>query len=82
MLYTQEIMITVPRIASGKRLLDSSHWFPIGSQHSTLNVIQRKHLTSNDITDLIEKLRAKGPVIIITRWIYIQYIHVYARTRT
>ena len=52
-------MTYIPCITSSKRSLESPHRFTISSQYATLNIIERKLMTTYDITDMIEKLRER-----------------------
>lgn len=45
-----------PGVIFGEWSSKCPHWLPIGPQHTTLNVVQSVHSTTNDVADNVEEL--------------------------
>ena len=46
----------VPGVIVGEGSLERTHWFPVGPQHTALNVVEGVHPTTNDVAHYVEEL--------------------------
>ncbi len=47
----------LPGVIFGERSFKGPHRLPVGSQHTTLNVVQGIQSTTNNVTNNVEELR-------------------------